>query len=66
MLITGKKIIQWSPPRSGSTLVWQILDYLFENPNYTKYKLTHPNIVQKTHVLDYSMLEMPSKKLLAI
>lgn len=56
MIITGKKIIQWSPPRSGSTLVWQILDHLFEDPNYTKYKWTHPNIVQKTHTLDYSLL----------
>lgn len=60
MLITGKNIIQWSPPRSGSTLVWQILDYLFEDPNYTKYKWTHPNIVQKTHTLDYSLLNKPS------
>ena len=43
------KIIQWSPPRSGSTLVWQILDKLFEDPTYTKNKWYYPNIVQKTH-----------------
>jgi len=60
MLITGKKIIQWSPPRSGSTLVWQILDYLFEDPNYKKYKWTDPNIVHKTHTLDYSHLNNQS------
>jgi predicted O-linked N-acetylglucosamine transferase (SPINDLY family) len=55
-----KKIIQWSPPRSGSTLVWQILDRLFEDPEYTENKWYQPNIVQKTHTLDYSMLNNPN------
>ena len=56
MILTGKKIIQWSPPRSGSTLVWQILDNLFEDPDYKKNKWIYPNIVQKTHTLDFSLL----------
>jgi predicted O-linked N-acetylglucosamine transferase (SPINDLY family) len=60
MSLNGRKIIQWSPPRSGSTLVWQILDKLFEDPTYTENKWLKPNIVQKTHTLDYSKLDNPN------
>ncbi|MFX0071165.1 MAG: hypothetical protein ACFFAO_08750 [Candidatus Hermodarchaeota archaeon] len=46
-----KRIIQFAPIRTGSTILWQILDYLFEDRNYTKYKWKSPNHVVKTHKL---------------
>jgi predicted O-linked N-acetylglucosamine transferase (SPINDLY family) len=55
-----KQIIQWSPPRTGSTLVWQILDALFEDPEYQENKWLKPNIVKKTHALQHESLNDPT------
>lgn len=45
------RIIQFAPIRTGSTVLWQMLDYLFEDKTYTKNKWKNPNFVVKTHKL---------------
>ena len=45
------RIIQFAPIRTGSTVLWQILDYLFEDKTYTKNKWKDPNYVVKAHKL---------------
>ena len=45
------RIIQFAPIRTGSTVLWQMLDYLFEDRTYTKNKWKHPNYVVKAHKL---------------
>ena len=45
------RIIQFAPIRTGSTVLWQMLDYLFEDRTYNKNKWKNPNYVVKAHKL---------------
>ncbi len=50
-----KAIYVNTPPRTGSTLVYNILRFLFESENHYPYSNNHQNLIIKTH--DYNLIK---------